>query len=210
MSNCYIHTLFPIPVFETILDSPSVLKELGDILLGVDAGRYDIRKKEGDNLISTDSFVLDQWDMEDTKEEILKSLSKFIEILSFKCDEILITQSWLNVNPYLTSHSVHFHKNSVLSGVLYLNTGENCGDIRFHKEEILIEPEIEFDSENEFSWSYRYFTPVNNQLLIFPSHLKHSVSQNLNKNVKRVSLSFNTTLSHLGSKDSRTFLSTKN
>lgn len=209
MSNYYLHSLFPIPLFETVISESKVIDEIKRVLDGIKNKTYDLKSNDGNNLISVDSFVLDEWRMSETKKTIINTLNLFAKnALSCEYDEIYITQSWVNVNPHLTSHSLHFHKNSFLSGVLYLETDKDCGDIRFHREENLVEPEVKFDPENEFSWTYRYFSPINYQLLIFPSYLKHSVSPNLNKNVDRVSLSFNTFLSNFGSKDTRTFLKT--
>lgn len=209
MSNYYLHSLFPTPLFETVIGDCKVVDEIKRVLEEIKNKKYDLRLNDGNNFISMDSFVLDEWGMNETKSAIINSLNLFAKNnLLYEYDEIYITQSWVNINPYLTSHPLHFHRNSFLSGVLYLNTGEDCGDIRFHREENLFEPEVNFDSENQFSWSYRYFNPIDCLLLIFPSHLKHSVSPNLNKDVDRISLSFNTFLTNFGSKDSRTFLTT--
>ncbi len=211
MMQNYIHSLFPTPLFETILDTNSIKQEIEDCLFKIKSNKYELRTNDGNNLISVDSYVLDQWNLKETKKKILDSLNLFArQALGYRYENIYITQSWVNVNPYMTSHSMHHHKNSLFSGVMYFDVSDDCGDIRFHKEESILEPEVEFDEENEFTWSYRYFTPKKYQLLIFPSHLKLSVSSNNDKEVNRVSLAFNTFLTNFGSENRRTFLSTTN
>lgn len=104
----------------------------------------------------------------------------------FKC---YITKSWLNFNNKGNFHQRHTHSNSFLSGVFYLNVGDQ-GEITF------LTPfnnlfNIENTETNHFNADYARIKVKNGDLLIFYSHLEHKVDIN-QSNETRVSLSFNT------------------
>ena len=57
-------------------------------------------------------------------------------------DNLKLGNSWINVNGYKDYNSIHKHPYSLLSGVYYVATPENCGKIVFHHpayEEMLYE-----------------------------------------------------------------------
>lgn len=101
-----------------------------------------------------------------------------------------ITQSWLNFNDKETYHHLHNHPNSIISGVYYFS-GENTS-ITFHRDRDLF-PGFNFDC-NKFDIfnSGEYTVDVKpDQLILFPSSLKHSVKNNTSPK-QRISLAFNT------------------
>lgn len=200
-----VHNLFPIPLFETILDSELIQSDLK--LIENKIKKDDVLKSnDGNNLVTKDSFVLDEWNLSKTKkclEDYLKTFA--INILGYEYDYLYITQSWINVNPPGTFHDYHYHKNSILSGVLYLSAPKDGGNIIFHKAQRDILPKIKFQEDNYFTWETTYIIPKINQLLIFPSYLYHSVSKNLNTEEDRISLAFNTFMTPLGYKNHNNF-----
>jgi len=206
--NAIVHNLFPIPLFETLLNKELICDEIKLILSKIKNKNLLHSNGNSGNFITNDSFVLDEWNLVNLKENITYALDYFAkEVLNYEYDLIYITQSWINVNPSKSFHHPHKHTNSILSGVFYIQTSENCGEIYFHRPEKSIEPSVKFEENNYYTWDAKYFSPVDNQLLIFPSDLFHSVSSNLTKNTNRISLSFNTFISPIGSKSSKTFLS---
>ena len=204
-----VRNLFPIPLFELIFDEDLFKDEVDLIISKIqEDGVLHVNEK---NLASEDSFILDEWNLPKIKQCIESSLKHFADdVLQYEYEKLYITQSWVNVNLPGSSHHYHKHPNSILSGILYLNTGDECGDIVFHQPEgygIDLKPKIKFDENNILTWETVKFAPKDNQLFIFPSNLYHSVSTNLNENVDRVSLSFNTFVSPLGSKEHKTYVS---
>ena len=102
-----------------------------------------------------------------------------------------ITTCWAIINRKLASNSVHNHPNSILSGVYYLKTPENCGGIFFSDprpaSQMIIQPSIEFNLWNFPKITYKARAGT---MLIFPSWLLHGVEMNMSDE-DRVCISFN-------------------
>jgi len=98
---------------------------------------------------------------------------------------------WAMVNGKGASGTVHCHPNSYLSGVYYVNTTQETGNIFFQDPRpaanMVVCPVTEFTP-----WTVRQisYQPASGGMLIFPSWLYHGVEPNLSE-TPRVSLSFN-------------------
>jgi uncharacterized protein (TIGR02466 family) len=98
---------------------------------------------------------------------------------------------WAVVNGKMASGALHCHPNSFLSGVYYVNTTEETGNIFFQDPRpganMSACPVTEF-----MPWTIRQvsYQPAPGGMLIFPSWLYHGVGPNLSETL-RVSLSFN-------------------
>ena len=129
------------------------------------------------------------------------SIEEHIEFLireHFKVDKSIkfeIKNSWAMCHHKGDWSGRHQHSNSLLSGILYIETDKDSGDIVFEKDysytnlfptaiDITVESRNVFNSKN---WS---FTPENDQLFIFPSHLCHSVTTSQSDNL-RYCIAFN-------------------
>lgn len=93
-----------------------------------------------------------------------------------------ISEMWGNINRYKDFNASHVHS-GVLSGVFYLQTPENCGNL------ILITPTVRADASFIREKNY-VIKPQNLACIIFPSWLEHYVEPNLSQE-ERISLSFN-------------------
>ena len=107
--------------------------------------------------------------------------------------KVYITISWVNYTESGQWHHAHFHSNSVISGVLYIDTNDE-DTITFQNP---VEGNLGFSlkSKNHNHWnssSWWWPTPKNS-LLLFPSSLSHKVDITTNQNT-RSSLAFNTFL----------------
>ena len=98
---------------------------------------------------------------------------------NLKIDEI-----WININDYKDHNKAHTHPGSCLSGVYYVHTPKNCGNISFLREgyklqEVYWSKYIEtYRKEN---WA-EFTIPVRSGLLvIFPSFMEHRVESNMNE-----------------------------
>ena len=117
--------------------------------------------------------------------------------------DLYITESWLNYNNKDEGHHTHYHDNSYLSGVFYFNTlsNDNIIFLKNKVETFNIETE-NYNLYNSSDWKY----PIkDNQLIIFPSYLRHEVKKNT-ENKTRISLAFNIFLKGEISKINSTFL----
>ena len=107
---------------------------------------------------------------------------------------------WKNINGPGDFNVIHSHPKSHLSGVLWIKTPENSGNIVFESPEIFnryqeldsYSDESKFDSNNYMTY---YFTPKEGNVLIFSSNLRHEVNEN-KSNEDRISYSFNVTLTN--------------
>jgi len=125
---------------------------------------------------------------------IEENCNKFLNYLGYKTNGNII-ENWLNVNPYLTGHDVHQHYGSIISGVLYLDVAENCGDLIFYdpikeRQQHRAHYKKYQKLDNDDYFSTYHFKPVVGNIIIFESWLSHSVSLNFS-NKKRFSVAFN-------------------
>jgi uncharacterized protein (TIGR02466 family) len=170
----------------------------------IDVDQTDLDKllllvNEKDKLIKNqkDNFFHDNTYIFDTVLKGSKLVKDITSCINQYCRDILgeeptlrHTQSWLNVNPPGSSHHKHFHGNSILSGVLYLQVDDRTGKFLVHREnENRISKEVK--NYNQYNYKYLFFEPKQYELYIFPSSLNHSVDENTSCE-NRISLSFNT------------------
>jgi len=125
-------------------------------------------------------------------------LAKDMDII----DNVIVDNFWLNINNYKDSNSLHCHPGAVFSGVYYVHTPENSGDIVFLNSN---HDYVDFYWKNSFIKDFNNYNssefnvvPYTNQIIIFPGWLKHYVRPNLNHE-SRLSISFN-----LGVKNGKT------
>jgi len=98
---------------------------------------------------------------------------------------------WLNINPPGSYNELHHHSGAVLSGVYYVEAGNNQGNIQFERNdnaEYHIPDRVE--KETYYTSTRATYAAKTNALYIFPGWLKHSVQGNCSNN-DRISISFN-------------------
>lgn len=125
---------------------------------------------------------------------IEENCNKFLSYLGYSTQGNII-ENWLNVNPHLTGHDVHQHYGSIISGVLYLDVADNCGDLIFYdpikeRQQARAHYKKFQKLEIEKYFSTYHFKPIAGNIIIFESWLAHSVDLNLSKK-NRFSVAFN-------------------
>jgi len=105
---------------------------------------------------------------------------------------IFLDSLWVNVNNYKDFNMMHEHPFSKISGVFYVKTPKNCGNIVFISDSKILsylypDSMTEF---NNYNASRFYLQSMENVLYLFPSWLNHYVEPNLS-NKDRISISFN-------------------
>lgn len=93
------------------------------------------------------------------------------------CHSLHITCSWINKHKHLDKSHDHSHRNSMFSGIVYLQTHENCGDLQFLDQSYyMVSPRIrQHNLYNSKQWT---ITPTDGMVVMFPSSLVHTVQQN--------------------------------
>lgn len=121
-----------------------------------------------------------------------------------------ITQMWANKSNYAEFHHKHYHPNSILSAVFYLNSIPKGGETKFYLENPYYYIEtakiLSLASKKNKHEISDTIQSTKGKLVIFPSTLWHTVNP-FNNIEPRYSVSFNTFFKgSLGSKGSSTFI----
>ena len=135
--------------------------------------------------------------LEETSQLVVTHLSNYLSIIQdtqLKPVNIRLGNCWINENYQHSSNTIHTHAGSSFSGVFYLKTPVNSGKLEFYNENSpvnLMSPHYSsYISGSSDFHSVHMVTPKINDIIIFPSYLKHAVSQSMSDE-PRISLSFN-------------------
>jgi uncharacterized protein (TIGR02466 family) len=106
--------------------------------------------------------------------------------------ELDVHSFWGNINPKYGYNNTHSHPHCLWSGVYYVQTPENCGNIHFVDP---VKPRIHYQAQfrNDKSLlasSSIFYVAEASKLIIFPAYLEHFVKPNMS-DTDRISLSFN-------------------
>lgn len=166
------------------------------------------RKPNVGNETSANRKILEHSQFKELKKFIQESVDTYFkEIISpLKDVKLNITQSWLNYTEPNHFHHRHAHPNSVLSAVFYVNANPEFDKIYFYNPRNYNQIYFAVKNWNLFN-SQSWWLPVGSgDLVIFPSHLEHSVEMKEGNNL-RISLALNTFPSgYVGDDDSLTGL----
>jgi uncharacterized protein (TIGR02466 family) len=152
----------------------------------------DIRRTKENN-VSVNTKILDYPEMQSCKSICEKHLQIYAENVFSCTQEFYITNSWITVSNPGDSHHNHNHPNSIISGILYLQTDDQTGKISFQHESALKKQFCfsynikKYNMFNSDRWSY---TPMVGEVLLFPSWVNHQVEVNLSSR-PRIILGFN-------------------
>lgn len=116
-------------------------------------------------------------------EIIFTSLEEYGNGIRVSDHNLYLSNMWFNFNRKDNYNITHTHPGCIVSGVLYVHTPENCGEIVF------IDPMAHNSSEIDENISETY-TPVEGEMILFPAHLPHRVEPNYSDDL-RISVSFN-------------------
>ena len=208
--------LFAVPLCKTKIEEPSA--EIQDYLKNK---IKFVRRNYSDADNSLELHVLNDPICKPLKDVLVGKMNEFLEYLDVDLskNEFYMTTSWMNRYSKDQWSDLHYHSNSLISGVLYFDDCDDTSDIVFYKRQGLdniFSDTVNIDHKKEFDVnkkSYLYHqrklnvSPEKWDLIMFPSNLNHSVNQNINANKNRYSLAFNSfATGQLGSSSSIMFL----
>jgi len=177
-SKFNVTPLFGIPLYQTELTD--VTQEDLDYIKSSEYVRFPANNGFG----TPNKFLLDNPALKNLKEKILTSCYHFLyDVLDIDPSaKFEITNSWAVKHLKGDESGAHTHVNSMISGVFYVQTDEDSGEIVFHKDKThhnIFTPTvgIPFKGQNlnvfnALGWAIK---PKNNMLVLFPSTLDHSV-----------------------------------
>lgn len=184
----HVENLFPTPVGFFKLDRELFKDE-------VDAVKELSVHRNIGNLTSYDHYLFrDNDKLSSIKDFVNYSLDQyFSEIYKPMFDtECYVTQSWANITRKDEYHHKHYHPNSFISGVFYVEADRELDKIEFFDDTPYT---LRVQSENYNRWNaVSWWFPVGTgDLIFFPSRLSHNVSR-IDTDRTRISIAFNTFL----------------
>lgn len=198
-----IQEIFSVPIYKIKLDLD--VKKLRSFCDNYRRGNLSWRKDREDKckLVTVKSnrggyhsnnLSLDEVILQPLIEEVETHSSKFANTFINQNKQV-IDGMWFNVNLYKDSNASHRHSGADISGVYYIKTPNDCGNLVFENPAIdlfdyyfLSHPK----ELNHYSASRCEMLAEVNMLYLFPSWLKHLVEPNKNKMQERLSIAFNT------------------
>ena len=192
-----LHILFPTPVYQNFLEfRPSELKSMIDYVSNLDwASDKDIYEGPNGETTKLEADLLSEPELENLRKKIDEEVYNFAKSLQidFSKHGLKRINSWGNLQKKGNYIKEHRHNNTQFSGVFYLQTPENSGDIIFTTRNATWinsywEPSLTgYDDLNSFE---KRFSPQQCGIFLFPAHLDHYVTPSHSEE-ERYSFSFN-------------------
>lgn len=160
---------------------------------------YDLEKKDSEGRIISNvgGWQSQPLDLEEPKlknffDTVTYYFNEVAISLGFPKKEYTLNNVWANINRKNNYNSIHYHPGCFLSGVYYVDGGDNKGQLKFRNPiqyiDSFYENHIEgFNEFNSCDWTMPCDT---GSLLIFPAWLYHHVTPNLTDE-DRISIAFN-------------------
>jgi uncharacterized protein (TIGR02466 family) len=145
----------------------------------------------GDNVKATCPTVKDlikTYKLNNLEKFIEANVNYFLKALYTTKKKYRIVSSWANYYDKHQYQNVHIHPESKLSGVYYIQSNGNDGNLRFHPSGHA----FRYDDEGNTNITHNTMAhqPQEGKLILFPSFAPHSVQPNMTDDV-RISISFN-------------------
>ena len=194
MKHPLIHDIFKVPIYEFQLDLDN------DKLYNY--CKKEQRKQSGRVVSNLGGYQAKELDLnEPTLKPLLEEIKLNVNTFSNKVLNGLdqtVDNLWLNINRYKDSNLTHNHPNAEISGVYYVKTPNECGQIIFEHPAFNVLSYYDTLRETNSSHTGPYDSlewnmPVcEGTLYLFPSWLNHRVESNKNITEDRVSFASNT------------------
>lgn len=187
--SSHVQPLFGIPLYRNTRDP------LPDLIERVQQLEY-YRMPVGNGDISQTKWLLEQEQFADLKQLVQEEISIFTHYLLHMDPKQI---QWRLQNSWAVRHSegdwsqAHHHTNAVFSGVYYVKTNDTSGNIVFtrsHDTVSTVTFDFPFTQHNELNSKSYGITPQSGEIVMFPSHLLHSVEPNRSSE-QRFAVAFN-------------------
>ena len=185
--------LFPIPLYQKFLNK-EIYTQIKTEVIGYISNNPNNFKEAWDCPTKSDIEIGSSLKCIPLTNFILDSFKEYFTEYGYNLPSPnveIILQIWVNVAPKGAYQEIHQHNDflnsNIVSGTLYIDVKDDSGDF------IIYNPNRDniyrLPKSNKYNDTYRV-QPKNGLIILFPSWLEHSVSQN--KNLKnRVAVSFN-------------------
>ena len=135
---------------------------------------------------SKNTYIMDEPECVDLKKFVLDLVKGFAQnTLMYDYEEWTFSQTWVTWKEPGQQHVPHTHPNSVISGVFFYGYGEEgTPAIMFHKNDFqgtgqsIMLKDRQDKRPSPFAWKTFTVPFKAGELLLFPSHFRHSVPLN--------------------------------
>ena len=187
-------SLFPIPLVKTNIGRSFTKKEI-DCFVNIPMYKTHTNQAgfQSESFKIFDNFAIELKDIKTFCEQELKRYLEDIEGVDTNITNLNITTSWLNKLEPQGFHVMHNHRNSYLSGILYIRCLPN-DNIQFTNLHRMCDTMLEFPRKKitKFNTEGALVNIKEGDFIIFPAQTLHQVGVNETKDQDRMSLSFDT------------------
>lgn len=197
------YSLFPSSVFHQKLCSPTsfLIKSILNQVPQIEDADLDGRKWSQKNYVggyTSFSSWSKLWMLSDDflklKNKIDRSAWVFAKQLEMDIhkSELQISNMWINVMPSQTTHSMHIHPLSVISGTFYIQVPKGSSPIKFEdpRSECFMGSPPRKKNAKLQNQRFVSIQPNPGDLILFESWMRHEVPAH-NTSEERISISFN-------------------
>ena len=183
--------LFPTPVYIADIKHPTLNQDLERDIIAWSKEDKGITRTNVKGWHSTT-------DMHERPEfknlvNMLYACQKTVYEQEYYESEPFLGNMWANINPPGGSNRAHQHPNSLWSGVYWIKTPKNCGQLKIDDPRsvaCMTRPRQKDGKKPDRLWRESHYEPVAGRCIMFPSWLMHAVDPNESNDV-RISVSFN-------------------
>ena len=125
--------------------------------------------------------------------DMLYACQKTIYEQEYYESEPVLGNMWANINPPGGMNRAHQHPNSLWSGVYWIKTPKNCGQLKIDDPRsvaCMTRPRQKNTKKPDRLWRETHYEPIAGRCIMFPSWLMHCVDPNESNDI-RISVSFN-------------------
>lgn len=185
-----IFRLFPSLVFKGKIEPDHIIDNALASVLKLKELNYGTSSQ---NKFSTNDNLQTMPEFQDLCKIVHTETGNVLDFFSIKRETHYITSMWSHITGNNHRHIAHIHPNNYLSGVIYLQTPENCGNTIFldpREGSRMIHPD--YEESNYFNMDSFIHQPKKGNMLIWQSWLPHMVDyDSAMADDPRVIISFN-------------------
>jgi uncharacterized protein (TIGR02466 family) len=182
---------FPTPIYIADIEHPTLNQELErDIVAWSNKDKGVIRTNVQGWHSTTNMHQLSQFKK---LVNMLYACQKTIYEQEHLDSEPFLGNMWANINPPGGMNRAHQHPNSLWSGVYYVKTPKNSGQLKIddpRSSAAMVRPNQKKGPVPPRLYRETHYEPIAGRCIMFPSWLMHCVDPN-NSNDIRISVSFN-------------------
>ena len=182
-----IHSLFPTALYVNTYE-----EDTSEVIKYFDSQEMNPASQAAYGEISKNSYIVNHPICKSLNDFFMKCFEEYAtNIMRYRYEKLEFAQSWLTYKQPGMFHKSHTHPNTLLAGVFYYDVQPNDSAICFSKEvksfnRSYLEPSLLNDYQQyPFSQEEIYFTPKQNNFIIFPSWLSHGVPPNRTDRVRK-------------------------